>query len=322
MTTTTPHSVTEPAPVEAHRIPRRMSRREARAAAARLTTDAAGQPAVVRFSLAQRVEHQLLIVSFTVLTVTGLAQRFADVAIGDFALMLMGGIETTRQVHRLFAAIFVLETIYHLAAFVYNYVMYDRKGSLWPNRDDARHIVQMLRFNLGRIKQRPHFGRYTFEEKVEYWALVWGTGVMILTGFMQAFPILVTRFLPGDAIPIARAVHGWEAILAAASILLWHMYHTVVKERNTSIFTGLMSEAAMHEEHPAELAYLKAAAAALENEAAAVAAPTDRPAAAPEEPTLAEALRVLTPANEPTAGGHLTLSSPVAAEVNDDSDPV
>lgn len=263
--------------------PRHISRREAQHAAARLTTDAYGRVSVVRFSLAQRVEHQLLIVSFTALAVTGLAQRFATEPLGGFLLALMGGIDLVRQIHRLFALLFVLQALYHLVAFVYNYVLYGRRGSLWPNRADLTHLIQMVRYNLGRSSQLPNFGRYSFEEKVEYWALVWGSAVMILTGFMQAFPIAFTYVLPGDVIPIARAIHGWEAILAVSAIIVWHMYHTVIKKRNVSIFTGHMTEEEMEEEHPAELAYLKQAAAAL------VAVPGEAAARSGDAPTTAPA---------------------------------
>ena len=58
--------------------PRRISRREAQEAAARLQTDHRGQRVIVRFSLGQRVEHQVLIISFTLLVITGLPQGQAE----------------------------------------------------------------------------------------------------------------------------------------------------------------------------------------------------------------------------------------------------
>jgi hypothetical protein len=69
---------------------------------------------------------------------------------------------------------------------------------------------------------------------------------------MQWFPTLTTRFLPGEAIPIARLAHSMEAVLALLSIAIWHIYHTALKEKNRSIFTGLMSENDMRENHPLE----------------------------------------------------------------------
>jgi hypothetical protein len=75
---------------------------------------------------------------------------------------------------------------------------------------------------------------------------------MGITGLMQWFPTITTQYLPGSAIPIARVAHSLEAVLAVAAIAMWHMYHSVIKERNTSIFNGLMSEHEMLENHPLE----------------------------------------------------------------------
>jgi len=101
-------------------------------------------------------------------------------------------------------------------------------------------------------------GRYTFEEKIEYWAVVWGTIVMGLTGFMMWNPILVTQFLPGEFIPAAKFAHSMEAVLAVLSIFLWHFYHIFVKTFNKSMFTGKLDQEQMLEEHPLELADIKA----------------------------------------------------------------
>ncbi|NOY98288.1 MAG: hypothetical protein GXP40_03650 [Chloroflexi bacterium] len=249
------------------RVLRRISHREAVEAAARLRTDAQANRYVIRFSRAQRIEHLLLMLSFTMLALTGLPQRYANTAIGSLLLELLGGIETARQIHHIFAAMFFLETVYHVGSFLYGLLFFKRWGSMWPTWDDFRHFVQMMRLNLGISKEHPYFGRYTFEEKLEYWALVWGVLVMGITGVMQWFPVLITRWLPGSAIPVARAFHSWEALLAVLAILIWHMYHTLIKTVNKSIFTGIMTEKEMLEEHPAELKYLERAAAALERQA-------------------------------------------------------
>ena len=247
-----------------HKYTRFVSHREAAEAAARIKTDAQGNRYVVRFSVAERIEHALLIISFTMLGLTGLLQRYADTALGELLLKAMGGIDVARQLHHIFAVMFFLEAVYHVGIFLYNLIVYRRIGSLWPNFEDIRHFGQVMRLNLGLSKEHPDFGRFNFEEKVEYWALIWGTVVMGLTGVMQWFPAFVTRWLPGSSIPVARVLHSLEAVLAVLAILIWHMYHTVVKTVNKSIFTGIMTEEEMLEEHPAELKYLERATAALQ----------------------------------------------------------
>jgi mono/diheme cytochrome c family protein len=101
-------------------------------------------------------------------------------------------------------------------------------------------------------------GRYTFEEKMEYWAFVWGAIIMGATGFMMWNPITTARFLPGEVIPAAKAAHGGEALLAVLAIIVWHMYGVHIKRFNRAMFTGKMTEEEMLHEHPLELADIKA----------------------------------------------------------------
>ena len=246
---------------QAKRTGRFVTRREAIEAASRLRTAADGSRYVIRFSFDQRIEHLVLTVSFTMLGITGLAQTFYDTLMGSFILTLFGGIDGTRQVHHVFAFIFGAQSIYHVGLFVYNLVMYRKISKIWPEWSDLTHFFQMMKLNLGLSKEHPRFDRYTFEEKAEYWALVWGTAVMGVTGLMQWFPVFVTELMPGWAIPAGRALHKWEAILAVLAILTWHFYHAVLKQFNKSIFTGTMTIDEMEEEHPAELSYLERLAA-------------------------------------------------------------
>ena len=99
--------------------------------------------------------------------------------------------------------------------------------------------------------------KFNFGEKFEYWAVVWGTAVMIITGFILWNPISATRLIPGNWIPVALEAHGWEAVLAAASIVIWHLYNVLIKHRNKSMFTGTLSHTIMEEEHLLELERLE-----------------------------------------------------------------
>jgi cytochrome b subunit of formate dehydrogenase len=92
-----------------------------------------------------------------------------------------------------------------------------------PVFKDAVDGIQALLYNLGIGKKFPQMGRYNFEEKLEYWAVVWGAAVMGLSGFMMWNPLMTLKILPGEAIPAAKAAHGGEAILAVAAIIIWHM---------------------------------------------------------------------------------------------------
>jgi cytochrome b subunit of formate dehydrogenase len=214
-----------------------------------------------RFALSQRVEHILLILSFTTLAVTGLPQKYAGAPWADGLIGLFGGIENTRVIHRWAATLLMLETIYHFAAMAYRVIVQRLRMTMLPTLQDALDAWQAFLYNLGLAKRRPQMGRYTFEEKAEYWALIWGTVVMIITGFMMWNPIATTRFLPGQFIPAAKAAHGGEALLAVLAIIVWHMYHVHLKSFNKAMWTGRLTEDEMLHEHPMELADIKAGVA-------------------------------------------------------------
>jgi hypothetical protein len=101
-------------------------------------------------------------------------------------------------------------------------------------------------------------GRYTFDEKFEYWAFVWGYSIMGITGFIMWNPITATRYVPGEFVPAAKAAHGGEAVLAVLAILVWHMYHVGIKRSAKLMVTGKQTEEEMLDEHPLELEAIKA----------------------------------------------------------------
>ncbi|MCB0085769.1 MAG: hypothetical protein KDE47_32730, partial [Caldilineaceae bacterium] len=214
-----------------------------------------------RFTRAQRIEHVLLFTSFTTLVLTGLPQLYSLTWIGSFTIWLLGGIEAVRIIHRTAAVLLMLETIYHGGIVTYKVFVKRVSLTMMPGWQDILDGFQALGYNLGLAKTPPRMGRYTFGEKVEYWAVIWGTVIMVITGFMLWNPIATTKFLPGQAIPAAKAAHGGEALLAILSIFPWHVYHVHIKHFNRSIFTGRISRHEMEEEHPLELAAIEAGAA-------------------------------------------------------------
>ena len=140
------------------------------------------------------------------------------------------------------------------------FVMRD-KMSMLPSLQDAKDGIQALFYNIGFVKEYPKMGRYTFEEKLEYWAFVWGAAVMGATGFLMWNPITSTHYLPGEFVPAAKAAHGGEAVLAVLAIIIWHIYGVHIKRFNKAMFTGLQTEAEMLHEHPLELDEIKAGSA-------------------------------------------------------------
>jgi formate dehydrogenase gamma subunit len=211
-----------------------------------------------RFPLARRIEHWVMMLSFTTLAITGLPQRFSSSPVSIAFVGILGGIETLRTIHHIAAIVMMLGTAWHLLVFGYLSYVRRTRFTMLPTLQDVKDGWQALMYNIGLAKTAPQMGRYTFEEKMEYWAFVWGAIIMGMTGFMMWNPISTTRFLPGEAIPAAKAAHGGEALLAVLAIIIWHMYGVHIKRFNRSMFTGKMTEHEMLHEHPLELADIKA----------------------------------------------------------------
>jgi len=214
-----------------------------------------------RFDTSQRIEHALLILSFTILSISGLPQKYPDTGWGEGMIWLMGGIESTRLIHHSAAIVLIVGSIYHLVSVGYRLVVKRVQMSMLPGWKDVVDVVQTLGYNFGLAKEAPRMGRYTFGEKMEYWAVIWGTVIMILTGFVLWNPIATSRLLPGELIPAAKAAHGGEALLAVLSIVTWHLYNVHVKHFNKSMFSGWLSRHEMEEEHPLELAAIESSPA-------------------------------------------------------------
>ncbi len=219
--------------------------------------DAAEQETYTRFDITQRIEHAIFLTSFTILGITGLIQKFSTSPISLALLQTLGGIENTRLIHRTSAFVMMWVSVYHVLAVLYRIIVLRQPWTMLPDINDAKHVYQDVMYYLGRRKHRAYYGRYSYAEKAEYLALVWGTLVMALTGFMMWNPITTARLLPGEAIVASKAAHGGEAILAVLAIILWHMWHVHIKHFNKSMFTGKMSREEMEEEHPAELAIIE-----------------------------------------------------------------
>lgn len=215
----------------------------------------------LRFTPSQRVEHAVMLLSFTVLAVTGLPQKFPTAPLSIFTLDLLGGIELVRVIHRWAATVMMVASIYHVTMVAYRVFVQRVRLTMLPSLQDAWDAWLALRYNLGLTKQHPQMGRFNFEEKAEYWAFVWGTIVMVITGFMMWNPIATAQFLPGQFIPAAKAAHGGEAVLAVLAILVWHFWGVHLKHFNKSMFTGYLTEEQMQQEHALELADLRAGVA-------------------------------------------------------------
>jgi len=205
-----------------------------------------------RFALSQRLEHLALIISFTTLAVTGLPQKFANDQWAQWIISALGGIEWVRLFHHSAAVVMILIAIYHVMIQGYKLFVLRIQPTMLLRRQDLIDLWTSVRYDLGLAPRPPRYDRYNYEEKIEYWALIWGSVIMIITGLMMWNPIGTTKFLPGQFILAAKAAHGGEALLAVLAVITWHFYTVHLRHFNLSMFTGTLSDKEMQQEHPLE----------------------------------------------------------------------
>lgn len=205
-----------------------------------------------RFSLGQRWEHVLLMLSFTVLLLTGLPQRYRDTSWSQQILATPDMVYLVQTIHRIAAVVLILEVIYHLGAGIYQMARRRLSADIFITWQDVRDAGQMVAYLLFLRKDKPAYGKYNFEQKITYWFIFVGIGIMVVTGLILWFPETITWVLPGSVVPASKVAHSTEAIVAAIFIVLWHFFHVHLERLNLSIFTGKMNEEDMKTYHARE----------------------------------------------------------------------
>ena len=213
----------------------------------------------------ERLQHLLLLSTFIILVVSGFALKFPESWWARPLVHLERGYAIRAWVHRVAGVLLSLGAVHHLA-----YLFGTRRGrsqfrAMWPGVRDMRDALGMLAFNLGLRRARPRFHRFSYAEKLEYWAVLWGTFVMAITGFVMWLQSAVLRRWPLWTIDLATVVHYYEAWLATLAILVWHFYGVIfrpdVYPMSRVWLSGKLTGAQMVEEHPAELEEILAAEA-------------------------------------------------------------
>jgi formate dehydrogenase gamma subunit len=206
--------------------------------------------AIVRMTGKQRVQHVILLTSFIALVLTGFALKYPD---SWLAALLVGGESFRRIAHRVAGVVMLAAGLYH----VYYLLLTDegRRAlvDMFPRKKDVTDFIQSMRYYAFGNRSKPKFAKFNYGEKAEYWAVVWGTIIMGLTGLMVWFKVEVFGFLPRWIIDVALSIHFYEAILATLAIVVWHFYNVIfdpdVYPLNWAVLDGKVSEEFYKEEH-------------------------------------------------------------------------
>ncbi|MHB9130851.1 MAG: cytochrome c3 family protein [Armatimonadota bacterium] len=212
-----------------------------------------------------RIQHFLLASSFIVLVLTGFPLHFAN---GDWVntiLDFFGGLAGARIAHRVAGVVMVVNWIWHLAYLVYRWKQFGFSMKSWtmlPTKKDATDLIDTILYGIGKRNTPPQFDRFQFREKIDYYADMWGTIVMGLSGFILWFPTTIGNRLPDLAFGVSYIAHSYEGLLAMMAIILWHFYNAHFNPdafpMNPAWLTGTLSESEMAREHPLEKARLDA----------------------------------------------------------------
>lgn len=205
-----------------------------------------------RFNLSQRLEHLVLFLSIAVLLITGLPQKYQLASWSQAILATPDQVTLVRKIHLVAAVILILEALFHLGMAIAHMAKRKLSADMFITGKDFRDAAQMIAHLLFLRKEKPAFGKYNFEQKVTYWFMFFGIGIMIFSGLILQFPLAASSFLPGSVIPGARLAHSSEAVVLGIFIVLWHFYHVHLERLNLSIFSGHVNEEEMKQYHSKE----------------------------------------------------------------------
>jgi formate dehydrogenase subunit gamma len=220
---------------------------------------AGGERVFLRWDVHQRIQHVFLVVAFTLLVVTGMPLKYPDAISSRIAVAFIGGADNAGAIHRFAAVTLIVVAAYHVLYLLARLVRRRLGWSMIGGRKDVEDLVGMLAYFVGLRRTKPKFERYSFKEKSEYWAVIWGSAVMIGSGLILWFPEYASRLFrsrSGLAFDIARTIHSYEALLAMLAIIVWHLYNAHLAPgffpMNWVWINGKISERQLKDEHPLE----------------------------------------------------------------------
>ena len=175
-----------------------------------------------------RTQHFLLMATFVLLAYTGFAHKFPD-AMWSWPFRALGdsGSAARGLIHRIAGWTFIGLFLVHCVSLVLTRKGRDYLRALWFAWHDLGDALGTLAFNIGLRQTPPPHRRWNYGEKAEYWALMWGSVMMIVTGLMLLFTETVLRTMPKVWLDVAQVIHYYEAVLATLAIVVWHFYWVI-----------------------------------------------------------------------------------------------
>lgn len=184
-------------------------------------------PGPPRMTRVMRWQHGLVIVSFTLLVYSGFALTYPESWWASFVLSWETTYPLRGIVHRAAAVVLMVALGWHIGQLIVSRKLRRIMRAALPGWSDLRQLRDAFAYYLGRRAEPPHAGVFGYAEKAEYWAFLWGMGVMSVTGLLLWFENTTLRYLPVWTADVATALHFWEAVLATLAIVVWHFYWVI-----------------------------------------------------------------------------------------------
>jgi len=216
---------------------------------------------VARFDPPTRWLHAVIMITFLGLSATGMPLLFSDAPWARLLAALFGGFHGAGLFHRAFGATLLAAVVWHVGHVAYRAFVRAEKGLFWgPDSmmlqpKDAVDLYRQMKWFVG-LGPQPKFEHFTYWEKFDYWAVLWGTAIMGAAGLVLWFPVAASRILPGWMFNVALFVHGAEASLAIGFIFVVHFFNGHLRPgkfpMDLVIFTGSVPSDELRHERAAE----------------------------------------------------------------------
>jgi formate dehydrogenase subunit gamma len=221
---------------------------------------------IERFNIIFRIQHILMFSTFLLLAFTGWGLKYAEApgGVSSMWIRIWGGAETAGIIHRIAGVTMLLDFIWHVIYLGYLFatgrMTINLKTTIIPLPKDVMDVIKNFMYFLGLSKEKPKFGKYSYAQKFDYWAVFWGMFIIGFSGFALAFPMLVSHIIPQAAADwiwvLLSIMHSDEALLAIVFILFWHFYNEHLKPEVFPMswiwLTGKISTEKLKHHHPLE----------------------------------------------------------------------
>jgi len=220
--------------------------------------------AFIRFGTIRRSVYAILLVCFLGLTLTGLPLKYADQDWARSFVQALGGFDSTSVWHRTFAVLAAFGVVLHLTWGASRILELRKNRVEWksvlfgldspvPGARDVKDLLGMGRWFFG-LGPKPTFERWTYWEKLDYWAVCLAIGLIGTSGLVLWYPNVVCTILPGDALNVAKLLHAELALYIAGCVFVIHLFNTHLRPEkfpmDPSVITGLVSEEHLRSQRP------------------------------------------------------------------------